>query len=111
MKIKALLEPKRIICFTFCIVCVMTVFVFYQKWSAIGFPNGNKTELDVINEKLYLVYAITSFVFALFFLFFGLNRKENSPKQNKILQIGIIVAIVFFLGITAANYFLGQSFS
>lgn len=111
MKIKALLEPKRIICFTFCVVFVMSVFMYYQKWSAIGFPDGNKTELDLINEKLYIVYSITSFIFALFFLFFGLNRNENSPKKDKILQIGIIVAIVFFVGVTAANYFLGQSFS
>lgn len=109
MKIKALLEPKRIICFTFCVVFVMSIFIYYQKWSTIGFPDGNKTELDKINEKLYLVYLIISFVFALFFLFFGLNQKENNPKKDKILQIGISVAIVFFVGIMITNYFLAMN--
>ena len=85
--------------------------MYYQKWSAIGFLDGNKTELDLINKKLYIIYSITSFVFALFFLFFGLNRKENSPKQDKVLQIGIIIAIVFFVGIMVANYFLSINFN
>ncbi len=111
MKFKNILQPKKIICFTFCIVFVMAVFVFYQKWSLIDITNGNTTELDKINQTLYLVYMGISFFFALFFLFFGLNRKENTKKQDKFLQIGIILALVFFAALMSANYFLYKHFN
>lgn len=111
MKIKSILQPKKIICFTFCIVFVMAIFVFYQKWSALDITPANTNELDKINQTLYLVYMGISFFFALFFLSFGLNRKENTKRQDTFLQTGIISALVFFVVLMSANYFLYKHFN
>ncbi|AFM03255.1 hypothetical protein Fleli_0796 [Bernardetia litoralis DSM 6794] len=111
MKISNLLQPKKIICFTFCVVFVMAIFVFYQRWSGLDITPANTNELDKINQTLYLVYMGVSFFFALFFLSFGLNRKENTKRQDTFLQVGIISALFFFIALMTTNYFLIQSFS
>ena len=87
----------RIALITLILLTILHGLYLYLVWSTIGFPDGHKTEVDLMNQSLYLVYMVIDGLFALFFLIQWLSL-NHVTRQNRIKWIFVMYLV--FLGIT-----------
>ncbi|MGB0840525.1 MAG: hypothetical protein ACPGXL_10305 [Chitinophagales bacterium] len=73
--------------------------IFYWSLSSIGFPDGHRTELDRMYEKIYPIYMVISGLFAalFFYLAWHSDREQNQKKTIWaffFLSLFIVLAIL-----------------
>ncbi len=84
-------------------VAFVMICLYYRKWSLIGFPDGHRTELDSVYEKVYPVYMVISLLFMLLSLYVGGNIL-GKPHPKKLKWVFVFLIIFLLSTFVIAHY-------
>ncbi|MDN5212917.1 hypothetical protein QQ020_12700 [Fulvivirgaceae bacterium BMA12] len=84
------------------------ICLYYRKWSLIGFPDGHRTELDIVYEKVYPVYMVVSLLFILASLYLG-GSIRGKPRRKKLKWV-FVFFIIFLLSTFVIAHYLYKNF-
>jgi len=91
---------SRLTSFFLLVISIAVSSAIYSEWTYIGFPDGYKTNLDRINETLYLIYSSGYALLSLSFLVVICFPKNISFKWVIITFLSfsaIIITLNFYL--------------